>query len=114
MNDEKKINFESYESINEQANTVEAYVVSTETSEIVRTVSLPMTWVGINLEKRTADINGRIVNLHEKMTDGEVLFHNGEIYVDGFQYHNGEWKKTLKSRWYTFAKKIGGETWSLM
>lgn len=46
-------------------------------------------------------INGEVLPPVPGKGDGEcVTILNGKVYIDGYEFKNGEWKKTIKSVYY--------------
>ncbi|WP_182006343.1 hypothetical protein [Priestia aryabhattai] len=56
--------------------------------------------ISINQSKRIVVIGDKVIPFHEKMTGNNITTINGESYIDGYEYKNGEWKRTLKALWY--------------
>ena len=36
-----------------------------------------------------------VIPFHEKMTGSDITQRNGRIFIDGFELHCGEWRRTL-------------------
>lgn len=51
----------------------------------------------INQSKRIVVINEKEIPFHSKMTGSNMTTINGKVYIDGFEYKNGVWKRTLKA-----------------
>lgn len=46
-------------------------------------------------------VNGKEIPL-ENGIGNNVTIINGQVFVDGKEYINGEWKRTFKAIWYKF------------
>lgn len=43
-------------------------------------------------------INGAKINKPSKCNKTTII--NGKVYVDGYEYKDGQWKRTLKALWH--------------
>lgn len=46
--------------------------------------------------ERFAYIDGKKVPFHPNMRGNNVTTVDNKVYIDGFEYKNGKWKRTLK------------------
>lgn len=54
----------------------------------------------VNQDKRVVIIGDKVIPFHEKMTGMSITTINKRCYIDGYEYKNGKWKKTLMGLWH--------------
>lgn len=51
---------------------------------------------------RVVYINGREIPFHPKMKGNSITTIGKKVYIDGFEYQKGEWKRTLTALWHKY------------
>lgn len=47
--------------------------------------------------ERIVYMNGKEIPFHPNMKGNNITTIDGKAYIDGFEYKNGKWKRTLKA-----------------
>ena len=47
-------------------------------------------------------INGSEIESPKNSSSNNVAVINGKVYVDGYEFKNGEWKKTIMALWHKY------------
>jgi len=59
--------------------------------------------IGIDSENRTVTIDYITMPLPNKIKGNNVAIVNNELYVDGYEYRKGKWKRTLRALWHCYG-----------
>lgn len=52
---------------------------------------------GVSISGKKCTVDGKIVPFKEGMKGKSITTINGKIFIDGYEYVNGEWKMTLRA-----------------
>jgi uncharacterized protein YxjI len=57
----------------------------------------------VSTNKRSATINGKEIPFNKKMKGNNVTVIDGNVFIDGYELVEGQWRKTLKALWYKWT-----------
>lgn len=58
--------------------------------------------ISINTKERTIFSDGKIYKIPKKIKGNNVTQINGRIYIDGYEFINGKFKRTIKALFHLF------------
>ena len=58
--------------------------------------------ISINQRNKTITVGDNVYPFPKGMTGNRITTINNKSYIDGYEFVNGEWKKTLKAFWYKY------------
>lgn len=75
------------------------YVVTAKAKEGAELSNIQVNGDGVIVigSERTVYIKGKTIKFHPNMKGNNVTTINGKVYIDGFEYKNRAWKRTLKA-----------------